>query len=109
MGKVLMKGNEAIAQAAISAGCEGFFGYPITPQNEVPEYMSKYLAKSGGVFVQAESEIAAINMVYGAAAAGARVMTSSSSPGIALKQEGISYCAGAQLPIVIVSVSLRNE
>src|SRR5512133_895036 len=84
MAKVLMKGNEAIAQAAISAGCEGFFGYPITPQNEVPEYMSKYLAKSGGVFVQAESEIAAINMVYGAAAAGARVMTSSSSPGIAL-------------------------
>jgi 2-oxoglutarate ferredoxin oxidoreductase subunit alpha len=105
MGKVLMKGNEAIAQAAISAGCEGFFGYPITPQNEVPEYMSKYLAKSGGVFVQAESELAAINMVYGAAAAGARVMTSSSSPGIALKQEGISYCAGAQLPVVIVSIS----
>ncbi len=105
MAKILMKGNEAIAQAAISAGCEGFFGYPITPQNEVPEYMSKYLAKSGGVFVQAESEIAAINMVYGAAAAGARVMTSSSSPGIALKQEGISFSAGAQLPMVIVSVS----
>lgn len=105
MGKILMKGNEAIAQAAISAGCVGFFGYPITPQNEIPEYMAKYLAKSGGVFVQAESELAAINMVYGAAAAGARVMTSSSSPGIALKQEGISYCAGAQLPVVIVSIS----
>lgn len=105
MAKVLMKGNEAIARAAIAAGCDSFFGYPITPQNEIPEYMAKYLADSGGVFVQAESEVAAINMVYGAAAAGARTMTSSSSPGIALKQEGISYCAGAELPIVIVSVS----
>ncbi len=105
MAKILMKGNEAIAQAAVSAGCEAFFGYPITPQNELIEYMAKYLAKNNGVFVQAESELAAINMVYGAAGAGARVMTSSSSPGIALKQEGISYCAGAELPVVIVSVS----
>jgi 2-oxoglutarate/2-oxoacid ferredoxin oxidoreductase subunit alpha len=105
MAKILMKGNEAIAQAAVSAGCEAFFGYPITPQNELIEYMAKYLAKNDGVFVQAESELAAINMIYGAAGAGARVMTSSSSPGIALKQEGISYCAGAELPVVIVSVS----
>ena len=105
MSKVLMKGNEAIAQAAISAGCTAFFGYPITPQNEICEYMAKYLPKNKGVFVQAESELAAINMVYGASAAGARVMTSSSSPGLALKQEGISYCAGAELPAVIVSIS----
>ncbi len=105
MSKMLMKGNEAIAQAAIAAGCDAFFGYPITPQNEICEYMSKYLAKSGGAFVQAESELAAINMVYGAAGAGARTMTSSSSPGIALKQEGISYCAGAELPCVIVAIS----
>jgi len=103
--KVLMKGNEAICQAAIEAGCKLFFGYPITPQNEIPEYMSKHMPKIGGTFVQAESEIAAINMVYGAAAAGARVMTSSSSPGIALKQEGISYMAGARLPGLIVSVA----
>lgn len=105
MTKVLMKGNEAIAQAAIAAGCDAFFGYPITPQNEICEYMAKYLAKNNGAFVQAESELAAINMVYGAASAGARAMTSSSSPGIALKQEGISYCAGAELPAVIVSIS----
>lgn len=105
MAKVLMKGNEAIAQAAIAAGCDAFFGYPITPQNEICEYMAKYLNPSGGAFVQAESELAAINMVYGAAGAGARAMTSSSSPGIALKQEGISYCAGANLPAVIVSIS----
>jgi len=105
MTKILMKGNEAIAQAAISAGCNAFFGYPITPQNEICEYMAKYLMASGGAFVQAESELAAINMVYGAAGAGARAMTSSSSPGIALKQEGISYCAGANLPAVIVSIS----
>lgn len=101
----LMKGNEALAAAAIKANCRYFFGYPITPQNEVPEYMSKELPKVGGVFLQAESEIAAINMVYGAAAAGARVMTSSSSPGIALKQEGISFLAAAELPAVIVSMS----
>jgi len=105
MSKILMKGNEAIAQAAISAGCTAFFGYPITPQNEICEYMAKYLPKNNGVFVQAESELAAINMVYGASAAGARTMTSSSSPGLALKQEGISYCAGAELPAVIVSIS----
>ena len=102
--KVLMKGNEAIAEAAIQGGCRYFFGYPITPQNELPEYMSKRLPEVGGVFVQAESEIAAINMVYGAAGCGARVMTSSSSPGIALKQEGISYIAGAMLPCVIVNM-----
>ncbi len=104
MSKVLMKGNEAIALAAIKGGVDAFFGYPITPQNEVPEYLSKYLINEGKVFVQAESEVAAINMVYGAAGAGARVMTSSSSPGIALKQEGISYLCGAELPCVIVSV-----
>lgn len=105
MSKVLMKGNEAIGAAAIKAGCKAFFGYPITPQNEIPEYMSREMAKSGGVFVQAESEVSAINMVYGAAGAGVRVMTSSSSPGIALKQEGITYIAGAELPCVIVDVS----
>ncbi len=104
MAKVLMKGNEAVGAAAIKAGCKYFFGYPITPQNEVPEYMSKELPKIGGSFVQAESEVAAINMVYGAAGAGVRVMTSSSSPGIALKQEGISYIAGAELPCVIVNM-----
>jgi 2-oxoglutarate ferredoxin oxidoreductase subunit alpha len=104
MAKVLMKGNEAIGAAAIKAGCKYFFGYPITPQNEVPEYMSRELPKVGGVFLQAESEVAAINMVYGAAGCGARVMTSSSSPGIALKQEGISYIAGAELPCVIVNI-----
>lgn len=102
--KVLMKGNEAIAEAAIQAGCRYFFGYPITPQNEIPEYMSKRLPKVGGVFLQAESEVAAINMVYGAAGAGARVMTSSSSPGISLKQEGISYAVGSDLPCVIVNI-----
>lgn len=100
-----MKGNEAIAKAAIMAGCDCFFGYPITPQNELIEAIAKDLSLKGGHFVQAESEIAAINMVYGAAAAGARAMTSSSSPGIALKQEGLSYCAGAELPSVIVSIS----
>lgn len=104
MAKVLMKGNEAIGTAAIKAGCKFFFGYPITPQNEVPEFMSRELPKIGGAFVQAESEIAAINMVYGAAGCGARVMTSSSSPGIALKQEGISYIVGAELPCLIVNV-----
>jgi len=104
MSKVLMKGNEAIARSAIIAGLDAFFGYPITPQNEIPEYLSKLMKEAGRVFVQAESEVAAINMVYGAAGAGARVMTSSSSVGIALKQEGISYIAGAELPCVIVSV-----
>ncbi len=104
MTKVLMKGNEAFGRAAIEAGCKYFFGYPITPQNELPEYMSRELPKIDGVFVQAESEVSAINMVYGAAGAGARVMTSSSSPGIALKQEGITYAAGAELPCVIINV-----
>jgi len=104
MTKVLMKGNEAVGAAAIKAGCKYFFGYPITPQNEVPEYMSRELPKVGGIFLQAESEVAAINMVYGAAGSGGRVMTSSSSPGIALKQEGISYIAGAELPCVIVNM-----
>ena len=104
MDKVLMKGNEAIAEAAIKAGCTHFFGYPITPQNQVPEYMSKRMPQIGGTFIQAESEVSAINMVYGAAGAGARVMTSSSSPGISLKQEGISYIACAQLPCLIVNI-----
>lgn len=105
MAKILMKGNEAIGAAAIKAGCKYFFGYPITPQNELPEYMAREMHKHDGVFLQAESEVAAINMVYGAAGAGARVMTSSSSPGIALKQEGITYIAGAELPCVIVNIS----
>ena len=100
----LFKGNEAVAEAAVRAGCRFFFGYPITPQNEIPEYMSRRLPEVGGVFLQAESEIAAINMVYGAAGAGGRVMTSSSSPGISLKQEGISYIAGAELPCLIVNM-----
>lgn len=104
MPKVLMKGNEAIAEAAIQAGCRYFFGYPITPQNEIPEYMAKRLPEVGGCFIQAESEVSAINMVYGAAGAGARVMTSSSSPGISLKQEGLSYIAGAELPCVVVNM-----
>lgn len=104
MTKELWKGNEAIAEAAIKAGCRYFFGYPITPQNEIPEYMSLRMPQVDGVFVQAESEIAAINMVYGAAGCGARVMTSSSSPGISLKQEGITYIAGAELPCLIVNV-----
>lgn len=104
MAKILMKGNEALAEAAIRAGCKAFFGYPITPQNEVPGYMADQLPLRGGVYLQAESEVAAINMVYGAAGAGARVMTSSSSPGISLKQEGISYIAAAELPCVIANV-----
>ena len=102
--KVLMKGNEAIAEAAILAGCRHYLGYPITPQTEVAAYMAKKMPKIGGTFLQAESEIAAINMVYGVAATGKRAMTSSSSPGIALKCEGISYLAGADLPAVIVNV-----
>ena len=104
MAKELWKGNEAIAEAAIRAGCRCYFGYPITPQSEIPEYMALHMAEAGGVFLQSESEIAAINMVYGASGAGARVMTSSSSPGISLKQEGISYMCGAELPAVIVNV-----
>jgi len=104
MKREIWKGSEAIAEAAIRAGCRCFFGYPITPQNEIPEYMSLKMPQAGGVFVQAESELAAINMVYGAAASGIRAMTSSSSPGVSLKQEGISYMAAAQLPAVVVNV-----
>ncbi|MFC1479023.1 3-methyl-2-oxobutanoate dehydrogenase subunit VorB [Planctomycetota bacterium] len=102
--KELWMGNEAFAEAAIRAGLDCYFGYPITPQSEAPAYLSRHLPEAGGVFLQAESEIAAINMVYGAAAGGKRVMTSSSSPGISLKQEGISYLAGAELPAVIVNI-----
>ena len=102
--RVLMKGNEVLAEAAMRAGCRFFFGYPITPQTELAAYMAKVLPKIGGTFLQAESEVAAINMVYGAAAAGARVMTSSSSPGVSLKSEGVSYMAGADVPGVIVNV-----
>ena len=101
--KVLMKGNEAIAEAAIIAGCRHYFGYPITPQTEIAAYMAKRMPKVGGTFLQAESEIAAINMVYGVSSTGKRVMTSSSSPGISLKQEGISYLAGCDLPALIVN------
>ena len=102
--KVLMKGNEALAEASIIAGCRHYFAYPITPQNEISEYLSMRLPQKNGTFLQAESELAAINMVMGAAAAGARTMTSSSSPGISLKQEGISYIAGCELPAVIVNM-----
>lgn len=102
--RVLMKGNEAIAEAAIRAGVQAYFGYPITPQNELIAYMSQHLPARGGTFIQAESELAAINMVYGAAAAGMRCMTSSAGPGMSLKQEGISFLVGAQLPAVIVDI-----
>lgn len=102
--KILMKGNEAIGEAAILAGCRHYFAYPITPQNEIPAYLAKRMPEVGGTFLQAESELAAVSMVMGASAGGARVMTSSSSPGISLKQEGISYMAGAQLPAVIVNM-----
>ena len=101
---VLMKGNEAIAEAAIRAGCRHYFGYPITPQTEIAAYMAKKMPKIGGVFLQAESEVASINMVYGAAATGCRVMTSSSSPGISLKSEGLSYIAGSDVPALVVNV-----
>jgi len=103
--RVLMCGNEALAEAAILAGCDAYFGYPITPQNEVPAYMSRRMPEEGRVFVQSESELAAINMVFGASATGKRAMTSSSSPGISLMQEGISYLAGAELPAVVVNIS----
>lgn len=102
--KSLMKGNEALAEAALRAGCKCFFGYPITPQTEISAYLSKRMPKVGGVFLQAESEVAAINMVYGCAGSGIRCMTSSSSPGISLKSEGVSYIAGADLPCVIIDV-----
>ena len=107
--KVLMKGNEALAEAAIRAGCRHFFGYPITPQTEVAAYMAKQMPKIGGTYLQAESEVAAINMVYGAASAGVRAMTSSSSPGISLKSEGISYMAGADLPSVRTTVTVLGQ
>ncbi len=102
--KKLWKGNEALAEGALRAGCRFFAGYPITPQNEVPEYMSWRLPQVGGAFIQSESEVSAINMVYAASATGVRSMTSSSSPGISLKQEGLSYCAGADLPLLIANV-----
>ena len=105
MARVLMKGCEAIAEAAVRAGCRFFAGYPITPQNEIPEYFARRLPEVGGNFVQGESEVASINMVYGSASVGARSMTSSSSPGIALKSEGISYCAAARIPIVYANIS----
>lgn len=104
MQRLLMKGNEAVAEAAIKAGCRHYFGYPITPQNEIGAYMSKRMPQVDGVFLQAESEIAAINMVMGASAAGARAMTSSSSPGISLKTEGLSYLVGSDLPALVVNV-----
>ncbi len=104
MARKLMKGSEAIGEAAIRANCKLFFGYPITPQNEIPEYMSRRLPQVGGTFVQAESEVAASNMLYGASGAGERVFTSSSSPGISLMQEAVSYMAGSELPVVIVNI-----
>src|SRR5512137_366429 len=100
----LLRGNEVIAESAIRAGCQCYFAYPITPQGELVEYMARHMPRLGRTFIQAESEVAAINMVYGAAAAGVRTMTSSSSPGISLKQEGISYISGSNLPAVIVNV-----
>jgi 2-oxoglutarate ferredoxin oxidoreductase subunit alpha len=103
-GKQLMKGNDAIAEAAIRAGCTAYFGYPITPQSEIPAYMAKNMLERNRIFIQAESEVAAINMVYGASSVGARAMTSSSSPGVSLKQEGMSYAAGADIPVVLVNV-----
>ncbi|MCI8282748.1 MAG: 3-methyl-2-oxobutanoate dehydrogenase subunit VorB [Lachnospiraceae bacterium] len=105
MARVFMKGCEAIAEAAVRAGCRFFAGYPITPQNEIPEYFARRLPEVGGTFVQGESEVASINMVYGAASAGTRSMTSSSSPGVALKSEGISYCASARIPMVYANIS----
>ena len=104
MAKVLITGNEALAEAAVRAGCRSYFGYPITPQNEIPEYLSRRMPQVGGTFIQAESELAAISMVYGAAAVGERAMTSSSSPGISLMQEALSFMAGCELPAVVVNV-----
>lgn len=102
--RILMKGNHAVGEGGIQGGCQAYFGYPITPQNELTQYMAKRMVEEGRVFIQAESEIAAINMVFGASLAGARAMTSSSSPGISLKQEGISYMVGCELPGVIVNI-----
>ncbi|HKL48853.1 MAG TPA: 3-methyl-2-oxobutanoate dehydrogenase subunit beta, partial [Desulfuromonadales bacterium] len=103
--RILVAGNVAVAMGAIEAGCQYYFGYPITPQSDIPEYMSRELPKAGGQFIQAESEIASINMLLGASASGARAMTSSSSPGISLKQEGISYMAGSELPGLVVNIA----
>jgi 2-oxoglutarate ferredoxin oxidoreductase subunit alpha len=103
--RLFMKGNEALAYGAIKAGCRYYFGYPITPQNDIPEYFSRHMSKAEGCFIQAESEVASINMILGASAGGARAMTSSSSPGVSLMQEGISYLAGCELPAVIVNVT----
>ncbi len=103
--RVLMKGNEALAEGAIIAGCRGYFGYPITPSSEIAEYMARKMPQIGGVFVQAESEFAAINMVYGGSSTGARVMTASSGPGLSLKQEGISFLAEGELPALIINIS----
>ena len=105
MSKVLMKGNDAVLRAAVLAGCRQYFGYPITPASEIAESAAYYLPRVGGTFIQAESEVAAINMVYGAASGGGRVLTASSSPGISLKQEGVSYAAGAELPCVIININ----
>ena len=102
--RLFMKGNEALAMAAIEAGCRYYFGYPITPQSDIPEYMSRELPRLGGEFIQAESEVASINMLLGASATGVRAMTSSSSPGISLMQEGFSYIAGSEVPCVVVDV-----
>ncbi|HKK69436.1 MAG TPA: 3-methyl-2-oxobutanoate dehydrogenase subunit beta, partial [Bacteroidales bacterium] len=104
MAKQFLKGNESVVKGAMLAGCTAYYGYPITPASEIAHAAAKYFPRAGATFVQAESEVAAINMVYGAAAAGQRVMTASSGPGISLKTEGISYCAGAELPCVIVSI-----
>lgn len=104
-GKIFVKGNEAIAMAALDAGCRLYFGYPITPQNDIPEFLSRELPALGGEFIQAESEIASINLLLGASATGTRAMTSSSSPGISLMQEGLSYMAGSELPAVVVNIS----
>ncbi len=103
--RLFIKGNEALAYGAIKSGCRYYFGYPITPQNDIPEYLSRHLSKVEGCFIQAESEVASINMLLGASAAGARAMTSSSSPGISLMQEGISYLAGSELPAVVVNIT----
>jgi len=103
--RIFVKGNEAIGLGALAAGCRCFFGYPITPQNDIPEFMSQALVDAGGQFVQAESEVAAANMLLGAGASGVRAMTSSSSPGVSLKQEAISYMAGSEIPAVIVNMT----
>jgi len=106
--KVMVKGNEAMGEAAVRAGCRLYFGYPITPQSELTEYMARRLPEVGGTFLQSESEVAAVNMIYGAASTGTRVMTSTSSPGFSLMQEGVSYIAGAELPAVFINVDRKS-